>query len=238
MLYLIVGISLMFILIAFIVRESNAKYILSGYNTMSNEEKENFDLKSYIGYYRRFHIFLGVSFFIIGFSLLQLVGENSLGIFMGSYPIIAYIFFLISSSRYSNKKGKKKTTIAVGILALTLVFILALFNYGHRETKIIITDEQIEFSGHYGEIINLKDIDTMYLAHSKPELKYRINGFASGDTKKGYFRTSESEKVKLILNSSNKPYIYIKTKEGREVYYSSGEKDNAEIFEDFIKAWK
>ncbi|HBK84391.1 MAG TPA: hypothetical protein DDZ41_12505, partial [Flavobacterium sp.] len=43
--------SLVFIGIAFLVTENNAKYLLSGFNTMSEDERQKFDIKSYIAYF-------------------------------------------------------------------------------------------------------------------------------------------------------------------------------------------
>ena len=53
--------SLSYIGIAFLVNEKNAKYLLSGYNTMSQQQKDKFDLKSYLIYFRKFWINIGVS---------------------------------------------------------------------------------------------------------------------------------------------------------------------------------
>ena len=69
MLVAIIIISSLFTGIAFIVTESNAKYLLSGYNTMSEKERENFDIKSFVPYFRKFHLVLGSLLFV--FSLLK-----------------------------------------------------------------------------------------------------------------------------------------------------------------------
>ena len=73
--------SAIFIAIAFFVNENNAKYLLSGYNTMSEVERQNFDIKSYIPYFRNFHIFLGVTLVIISLILLYFVNSDWSGIF-------------------------------------------------------------------------------------------------------------------------------------------------------------
>jgi hypothetical protein len=38
--------------IAFFVTENNDKSLLSGYNTMSEQERQKFDIKSYIAYFK------------------------------------------------------------------------------------------------------------------------------------------------------------------------------------------
>jgi hypothetical protein len=101
MIYIITGLSLLFLATGFIVTEKNAKYLLSGYNTMGEEEKKKFDIKAFIPWFRKFHIFLGVSFFIFGTTLTYLVGKNAGGIFLVVYPILAYIYFIWTSNRYS-----------------------------------------------------------------------------------------------------------------------------------------
>ena len=57
--------SLSYIGIAFLVNEKNAKYLLSGYNTMNKQQKDKFDLKSYLIYFRKFWINIGVSSSIV-----------------------------------------------------------------------------------------------------------------------------------------------------------------------------
>ena len=45
-----------FIGVAYGVNEKNAKLLLAGYNTMSEQERKNFDLKSYLIYFKKFFI--------------------------------------------------------------------------------------------------------------------------------------------------------------------------------------
>ena len=56
---------IVFIIIAYTINEKNAKYLLSGYNTMSKEEQEKFDLKNYLIFFRKFFINLGIYSFLI-----------------------------------------------------------------------------------------------------------------------------------------------------------------------------
>ena len=92
----IIGVSLLFLIIAFAVTEKNAKYLLAGYNTMSNEDRSKMDLKSYLTYFRKFHVFLSLSFLSIGL-VLNLISENAAGVFFGVYPVLGYIYFIWSS---------------------------------------------------------------------------------------------------------------------------------------------
>ena len=83
-----------------IVTEKNADILLAGYNTMSKKEKETFDLKGYLGFFKKFMLSVGVySFFI--YSLLY--SFFSLEVAAIGYAIsisIPWPYFLY----YSNKK--------------------------------------------------------------------------------------------------------------------------------------
>lgn len=77
MIAVFVGMSLLFIAIGFIVTENNAKYVLSGYNTMNEEDRKKVDIKKYIPYFRNFHIFLGISYLVLGLTLTFFINENA-----------------------------------------------------------------------------------------------------------------------------------------------------------------
>lgn len=100
--------SLLFVAIGFIVTENNAKYLLSGYNMMSEEDRKKVDIQAYIPYFRRFHVFLGLSFLVFGVALNYLVHENAAGIFSVVYPILAYLYFITSSSKFSKGLSTKR----------------------------------------------------------------------------------------------------------------------------------
>jgi len=101
--YAIVAMGIFFLCIAFVVTAQNAKYLLSGYNTMSAEERKNVDLKGLISYFRIFFIFLGVSFLLVSLVLLHFVNEISATVFICIYPVIACIYLVIIGQKFYKK---------------------------------------------------------------------------------------------------------------------------------------
>lgn len=221
MIYLITILALLFAFIGLIVTEKNAKYLLSGYNMMNEEERQKIDIKAYIAYFRKFHIVLGVSFFLIGISLTYLISENAGGIFLVAYPILAYIYFLASSIKYSFGMSTRWSKVGVIVLAGTLLFVLGLIGYGFRENALTIEADSIQISGSYGETLSTYEIQSIELVSQLPDISLKTNGFALGSVKKGYFKTQDGEVVKLILNSDHKPVILITKIDGKKVYYSA-----------------
>jgi hypothetical protein len=219
MIYVLIGMGFLFVVIGLIVTKNNAQHLLAGYNTMNEDERKNFDIQSYITYFRKFHFFLGASFLLIGLPL-YFISVDASGIFLGVYPIIAYIYFIATGSKYSKISAKRPHKIAVLVLFGCLVLVVVLFIYGYRETGLYVDETKIEFTGMYGETLDMSQVETIELVSSLPKIALKTNGFALGTISKGYFQMENGENVKLLLNSHTKPYILIKMRNGKKIYYS------------------
>jgi hypothetical protein len=232
MIYLLIGMGFLFVAIGFIVTENNAKYLLSGYNTMSEKDRKKVDINAYILYFRKFHIFLGISFVILGTALTYLFNENAGGIFLAVYPILAYIYFITNSSKYSKGLNTKWNKIMVVLLVGTLLFVVGLLGYGFKENKITFDSESISFKGSYGETLTKAEIKSIELVGELPKIAFKTNGFALGTINKGYFKTINGDIVKLILNSDAKPIILFTKTDGKIIYYSAKDKPNEKVLDE------
>lgn len=203
---------------------------------MSEEDRKKVDIKSYIRYFRNFHIFLGISFLVIGLLLQFLLGNIAAGIFLVAYPILAYIYFALSSSGFSKGSSPKSYFAAGIILSSILLLMILLFIIGFKEDKLVFRQDEIKITGIYGEKIPFAEIQSIRLIEQLPVIKSRTNGFALGAVRKGYFKTSQGEKVKLILNSTQKPYLLLIKKNAQKIYYSSKNKANQEIYNELNKS--
>ncbi len=93
---------LCFIFVAFGINENNAKYLLAGYNTMSKEEKESFDLINYLKFFRKFFINLTIYstlFFVIFYIAFDEITA-----------LIAYCVPIVAATPYMIYKGNKFKT--------------------------------------------------------------------------------------------------------------------------------
>lgn len=225
--------SSIFIIIAFSVTEDNAKYLLSGYNTMSEEEQQKFDIHSYIPYFRKFHLVLGISLLVISLLLYYFVDSDWCGIFLGAYPILAYIFFIWKGKQFSKEKNTKqniKTYGAMGIMLLLLVFLMFEFKSSLNDNEIVVSNNRITINGSYGTEIKLNDVKSIQLTDELPKITSKINGFALETVKKGYFLTDKGEKVTLLLNSKKSPFIVITTSDQKRIFYAAKNKSTVEIY--------
>ena len=230
-----------FIGIGFLITEKNAKHLLSGYNTMSDEDRKNFNLTDYLKFFKKFHVFLGTSLLIISLILFYFVDADYSGVFVGVYPIAAYIYFIWKGKRFNNMKDeqtKNSFIFALVIMVAVFVGIVAMFAYSLQDNPIEIRAEIIKIGGDYGIDLPIKDIKSIELVNELPEMTSKINGFALQNIEKGLFRTNDDEQIKLLINSQNKPFILIITKTNEKIYYSSKEKSNQEIYNQLIEVVK
>ena len=237
MIYAIITLSILFAGLGFLLTENNARYLLAGYNTMPEEEREKTDIKSYIPFFRKFHLWLGLSFLALGVPL-ALINKNAGSIFLAVYPVAAYAFFLWKSRKFYKEvySGWKSIGVFVSLGVLFVVGILLFF--GLREDSLIIKKDALELEGFYGETLPVSDIKSIELTEELPEVTFRANGFALGNVRKGYFRTRDAGQVKLLLNSREEPYIMVKKESGEAIYYSSKESsENIKLYKEIKETW-
>ncbi|MEN9928223.1 MAG: hypothetical protein RLZZ231_144 [Bacteroidota bacterium] len=240
MIIAIVILSTLFIGIAFIVTESNAKYLLSGYNTMSEKERAHFDIKSFVPYFRKFHLVLGSLLFVFSLLIYFQINSDWAMLFLGVFPIISYVYFIWKSNQFYFEKTKKQNIssyIAMIVMASICVVVLYEFQKGLKNNEVIMHPTKIEITGEYGAELDLKTIKSINLVDSLPEISNKLNGFALETIKKGYFKTATQEKVVLLINSTKTPLILITKTNGEKIYYSSKDKSNKPIFDALIKTY-
>jgi hypothetical protein len=94
-------VNIIFIAIAKYINTKNAKFFLAGYNTMSDKERDNFDLVNYLKFFKSFFIKLtfystlifAVTYFVYSEEVAALAWCISL--------TIPWPFFIIKSQKYS-----------------------------------------------------------------------------------------------------------------------------------------
>ncbi|MDO8897050.1 MAG: DUF3784 domain-containing protein [Bacteroidales bacterium] len=235
MVYLIIGLAILFASLGYLITEKNARYLLSGYNTMREEDRKKFDLKAFLNYFKKFHLFLGSSLLILGIFLLYTINETVAGIFMAIYPILAYSLLAWRSKSFGYSSNKKSTFLPMIIMFLSLFFVAYIFTVGLKEDKLIIGEKEIIIKGFYGEKILFSEIASLKMIEKIPEIRIRTNGFSTGSVNKGYFKTKEGESVKLIINADQLPCLEITKKDGRQILFSSRKESNESIYTALIQ---
>lgn len=232
MIFAAVLIGCVFIGLAFLLNKTNAPYLLTGYNTMTEEERRNFDLTGFLNYFKRFHLFLGASYLIFFFSL-YFINKDAACLFLALYPLIACVVFIFKSRSFCLQKRRsfRMQTIAGIVMILVAVGVTVLFYFSYRENQIVLTDQSVNISGMYGEELKYSEIKAVKLLDTLRAISFKENGFAAGNIAKGYFRLKKGDTAKLILNTKKKPFLFIETAD-RQIYYSSEAADLTKTYRD------
>lgn len=221
MMYFTLGFGLLFILIAFFVHEGNAHVLLSGYNTMSEEDRAAFDLKGFMHLFKWFHIALG-SIIIIGGLGSELIDSELYQIYLvGVVPVFAYMYFILKTKHFNKPEEHRKLNWAAGVLGVLGVVIALLGFYTDKGNALVFEDQQLVITGLYGEDIPYIDIDEVLLLDSLPAVKTRVNGSAVGGKLAGHFTLKDGRSVKLFVDRADAQFLSITTKSGKDIIYSS-----------------
>tara|TARA_B100000941_G_C28463948_1_gene532373 strand:+ start:764 stop:1096 length:333 start_codon:yes stop_codon:yes gene_type:complete len=99
----VIFVSALYYAIGYFINEENSKYLLSGYNTMSDEERKKFDIENYLIFFKTFFKQQSlISFFIFQIFYLIYVGEKAL-IFWSIYITIGIIYLVVKSQKFNKK---------------------------------------------------------------------------------------------------------------------------------------
>jgi hypothetical protein len=201
--------------------------LISGYSTMTEEEKKHVDIDGLSLYMKKLFIYMGIVIFI-GYLFFYWI--NWLIIANSMILIVTFLGILILSinSKKFDKKGEfyKSFKIANYILGITTVFVVALLYYGSIPTELFIYNNKIEFDGMYGEEIKLDEIESIKLINEMPKVKIRTNGFSFGNINKGYYKLENIGSSKLLLHSEKPPYILIAKEDNESIYYNNNDKNS------------
>ena len=101
--FTVIFVSALYYAIGYFINEENSKYLLSGYNTMSVEERKKFDIENYLIFFKSFFKQQSlISFFIFQISYLIFEGEKAL-ILWSIYITIAIIYLVVKSQKFNKK---------------------------------------------------------------------------------------------------------------------------------------
>ena len=87
----------------YIVNENNADSLLAGYNTMTKDEKNRFDLVNYLKFFRKFMLNISLFTGIIYFISILFFNEETSAIIYAICLCVPWPYFII----ISNKRFKK-----------------------------------------------------------------------------------------------------------------------------------
>lgn len=217
-LIILLPVAAILLLCAYLIRFKKMYGMISGYNTMTDEEKNNIN-KEIMGKTVSIFLIIVAALVVLG-AFLFYYGKDTLGIICFMLILPAALVEIYLSQKYDfNYIGKEKRQNAILMTAglgffFTLVIILvsvSLFT-GSKLPDYTLDKDSFNISGTYGESINYKDIKSIELKSNLPEKLSKKSGFNFNNILKGRF-SSDIGEIRLYVDTNKKPFIYIKTKD-------------------------
>ena len=208
------GVTLLLVFFGIAIKYFKWYFLISGYNTMSKNHKENVDIKG-LGELMGNFLFLIAA--IIGISgYLQILGYKNISLIMMLLIIPLIIILLIKAQKYDHnnknaKYRKVKYTVAIGIILLTLVIVSGFLIVGIIEPNVEISSDKIMISGLYKRTIEVSNIKEITLEDTIPRVLNKTNGFDFGYTLRGNFELEGVGITSIYIQENQSPYIVIET---------------------------
>jgi hypothetical protein len=205
---------------------------------MDEKERELVDLPGLIRYFRRFHIFLGISTFLLFVILTLLSGSAAGGAMLALYPILAYTILMWKTRRFYTGTLASRARYGPYLMAIPLLAVGVLLWAGLKNDPLTFSTSSVTISGIYGETLDLDNTGKIELVSELPLIKRRSNGFALGEVRKGYFAASDGSEVKLIINRKQDHYVLLTRSDGLKIYFSDRDEGNPVIYVRLMNSYK
>lgn len=216
--------------------------LLSGYNTMSDEEKARIDVKRVARLTAILCYGMGALFFILaaneGFAWGLPLEPLFIALFVWTVIMLwrmqRYDGNIYDASGRLRPGGKKRLIPIILVSLFLLVGVPGLFLYFNQPTDVTVTETTLVIDGSYGEEIPITSIEDVTLT-TLPPIGRKISGAATDSRLVGDFRTEEGMKVRLYIDRDVSPVIRIDTSERRIYLNQETEDATTTLFEELTR---
>lgn len=235
MLVVIITMGVIFIAIGALVRLNRSDSFLIHYAGLDRDHSDVVNHQAWARRFRNTHFFLGLSTILIGVALYLRFGDSASLLFIILYPMAMYLVLFSRQMFASRTRPSRMGIFAIGIIVATAVFVLLLFRAGHADNEMRFETDQWEIRGIYGEKIRPGDVAYIQLAEQLPEFRLKLNGFATGRIRKGFFQTQDRQRVKLLIDVTDGPYLRVHRTSGDDLYIALQSRPPALLLEEIRK---
>lgn len=209
--------------------------LISGYNTLPKKERQQVDVKALSKMMQVHMLWMGI-LLIAGtaiFSLLEMQLAASLTLLF--VPLVGSILMFVKSQKKYPIKSKAGHW-GIAVVAIALLGVSGMLFFGMQTANMQFYQNQLIVDGMYGIKIEKHDIKAFELIDSMPAIKIRMNGFALGKVRKGWFTIEDWGRCRIFLHGYASPYIMIDDYSGNKMIYNLGDSlQTKELYEQLKK---
>jgi uncharacterized membrane protein SirB2 len=212
-----------FILIGAGVLVRRFPILIAGYNTMTDEEKANVDIKGLSSFLCNGCVMMGIVPIMFYYTCLWIGHADWAGMAILFPPVcLPYIIFK-SASFDHNKSHRHKIIVYISVI-ITIIIAVSIA-YGLVPTHVKYDNGNITFTGEFGISKPISDFTSIRVSDTLPSISLRLNGMSVGGINKGKFKRSDGKSCHLYLSSSKPPYIVFTDHGGYEIYFNRSKEE-------------
>jgi hypothetical protein len=231
-----------FLISGILIRFCKCYWLISGYNTMSREKKQNVDIVG-LGRLMGHYCLMMAGFFILAGLFARWEKTVFMALILGIAAAVT-VFLLIRAQKYDrnaqNPDGSLKTGPKIVLILIigTFIFIGFMLYFNSLPSEVVTHPEYLEIKGLYGMKVNYKDILGITLSNTIPQVIMKTNGFNLGDSLKGNFKLKGVGSARLFVNRNIPPFICIATRKSYIIVNDKEKPKTVKIFDSLRGAWK
>jgi len=205
-----IALGIVFICIAIGLHKFKLYYLLVGYRSMTEEQKQDINLRGLSIYFAILSYFVALIFFVM--AVLSFIGLKSLFSTFFIILIIVVVGGVLDSQRYIKTltdEHSKPVKIAkykyrqLIMLLCGVGVVIAIFIYlALKPISIEVMDETLEITGPYSNSIPITEIQQLSLASldTLPKVESTISGSTSRGQLQGLFLLEDNKEALLYIN--------------------------------------
>jgi hypothetical protein len=213
-----------FLLIGILIHALKMEFLISGYNTMSKEQKEKVEIEK-VGKAVGLYGYINAAVFaVMGIlSYLNVNVQITYGLIFMAISTAYLIKYLrrFDHNEKSARSAKYSSFVTIAVIGVVAIMMLI----SSRPVGAVIGEEGLTIKGMYGDTYSWSEMENLQLLDQMPEVGMRTNGAAIGNRLTGHFNLKDSGSAKLFVDISKPPFLYFESN-GKSIIWNG--KDSIE----------
>ncbi|WNS76313.1 DUF3784 domain-containing protein [Bacillus sp. DTU_2020_1000418_1_SI_GHA_SEK_038] len=209
-------IGLLFLVLGWAVRYKKAYFLISGFSSRSETEKQQLIANGYpqkIGNLLLVTAVVMIIMLPLSFSSFTYSMEVQFGVIL-----VLLMGGLIYLSKFDIPSKRKRSYIISTILFIVVIgTITTLSVFSYQGYELSVKENSFEITGMYGDEWPIDGIIHVELLEVMPDITVRTNGIGMPTLSKGHFKVKDYGSSLLFIQKGASPYVYIEL-EKRKIF--------------------
>ncbi|MBS4192090.1 DUF3784 domain-containing protein [Bacillus sp. FJAT-49705] len=207
---------LIFGLLGWAIRYKRAYFLISGFESRSEEEKQEI-IANGLPQKTGGLLLLTAAVMLLLLPLLFTPFKYAIEFQFGGMLVFLMGGMIYLSKYEVPRKRKRSYVISISLFIAVIGSLTALTLFSYQGYQLIVKEDRFEITGMYGDEWRIKDIKKVELMETMPQVTARTNGVGLPTLSKGHFKVKDYGSSLLFIQKGASPYIYIEL-ENRKIF--------------------